>query len=324
MGYQRTQSLARTVWALARLQHFAVARRQLLGVGMHPQAIKHRLAIGRLHPVHTGVYAVGRRELSRLGELMAAVLACGEGAVLSHRAAAELWGVCPRGGVEVTVPTGRTPRRPGIVVHRAALAAEHRTRRHAIPVTSPARTLVDISPYLPRDHLERAVNEADRLDLIDPERLRESLGGLGGTRGVAKLRTLLDRRTFTLTDSALERRFKPLARAAGLPRPRTQARVNGYRVDFYWPDLQLVVETDGLRYHRTPAQQARDRRRDRAHTAAGFAHLRFTHGEVRWEPEQVVATLRSVAGRLTTDRLSWPAPAPQRRRPARPPTTRDR
>lgn len=299
MGYQRTQSLARTVWALARLQHFAVARRQLLGVGMHPQAIKHRLAIGRLHPVHTGVYAVGRRELSRLGELMAAALACGEGAVLSHRAAAELWGVCPRGGVEVTVPTGRTPRRPGIVVHRAALAAEHRTRRHAIPVTSPARTLVDISPYLPRDHLERAVNEADRLDLIDPERLRESLGGLGGTRGVAKLRTLLDRRTFTLTDSALERRFKPIARAAGLPEPLTQQRVNGFRVDFFWPDLGLVVETDGLRYHRTPAQQARAHVRDQTHLAAGLLALRFTHAQVTYERAYVEETLRKMAACLS-------------------------
>lgn len=299
MGYQRTQSLARTVWALARLQHFAVARRQLLGVGMHPQAIKHRLATGRLRPVHTGVYAVGRRDLSRLGELMAAVLACGEGAVLSHRAAAELWGVCPRGGVEVTVPTGRTPRRPGIVVHRAALAAEHRTRRHAIPVTSPARTLVDISPYLPRDHLERAVNEADRLDLIDPERLRESLGELGGTRGVAKLRTLLDRRTFTLTDSALERRFKPIARAAGLPEPLTQQRVNGFRVDFFWPALGLVVETDGLRYHRTPAQQARAHVRDQTHLAAGLLALRFTHAQVTYERAYVEETLRKMAARLS-------------------------
>ncbi len=299
MGYQRTHSLARTVWALARLQHFALARRQLLGLGMHPQAIKHRVAVGRLHPVHAGVYAVGRRELSRLGELMAAVLACGEGAVLSHGAAAELWGVCPPGGVEVTVPPGRTPRRPGIVVHRAALTAGHRTLRHAIPVTTPARTLVDVSPFLPRDHLERAVNEADRLDLIDPERLRESLGELGGARGVLKLRTLLDRRTFTVTDSTLERRFKPIARAAGLPEPLTQQRVNGLRVDFLWPDLGLIVETDGLRYHRTPAQQARAHLRDQTHLAAGLLPLRFTHAQVTYDRPYVEATLRRVAASLS-------------------------
>lgn len=100
---------------------------------------------------------------------------------------------------------------------------------------------------------------------------------------------------------ALERRFKPLARAAGLPLPVTGARVNGFRVDFFWPDLELVVETDGLRYHRTPAQQARDRRRDQAHAAAGFAQLRFTHDQVRREPGHVVATLRSVAERLARD-----------------------
>jgi very-short-patch-repair endonuclease len=312
------------VWALARRQHWVITREQLLDHGMHYKAIEHRVESGRLHPVHPGVYAIGRRELSRLGEFMAAVLTCGEDAALSHGAAMELWSIGPRARLEVTVPPGRRPRRPGIVIHRAALAAQHRTLRHGIPVTTPTRTLVDRAPQLPRDDVEQAVNEADRGGLIDPERLRDGLVEFDGLHGVAKLRNLLDRRTFALTDSALERRFKPLARAAGLPRPRTQARVNGYRVDFYWPDLQLVVETDGLRYHRTPAQQARDRRRDRAHTAAGFAHLRFTHGEVRWEPEQVVDTLRSVAGRLTTDRLSPPAPAPQRPRPARPPTTRDR
>ncbi len=299
MGSPMTQTVAREAWALARRQHFVVTRRQLLGLGMHPQAIRHRVAHGRLHPVHAGVYAVGRRELSRDGQLMAAVLVCGEGAVLSHRTAAELWGVCPRGGVEVTVPTGRTPRRPGIVVHRATLAAGHRTLRHAIPVTTPARTLVDVSPYLPRDHLERAVNEADRLDLIDPERLRESLGELGGTRGVAKLRTLLDRRTFTLTDSALERRFKPIARAAGLSEPLTQQWVNGFRVDFFWPDLGLVVETDGLRYHRTPAQQSRAQVRDQTHLGAGLLPLRFTHAQVTYERAYVEGTLRKSAARLS-------------------------
>ena len=298
MGYQSAQWTGGEVWVLARGQHSVVTREQLLGLGVHPQAIKHRAVTGRLHPVHAGVYAVGRRELSRLGELMAAVLACGDGARLSHGAAAELWGVCPRRRVEVTVPPGRSPRRPGIVIHRAALAAKHTTRRHTIPVTTPARTLLDIAPYLQRDHLERAVNEADRLDLIDPERLRQSLETLSGTRGAAKLRSLLDRQTFTLTDSALERRFQPIARAAGLPAPLTQQRVNGCRVDFFWPDLGLVVETDGLRYHRTPAQQARAHVRDQTHLAAGLLPLRFTHAQVAYESPYVEATLRGMAARL--------------------------
>ncbi|MDQ3643954.1 MAG: type IV toxin-antitoxin system AbiEi family antitoxin domain-containing protein [Actinomycetota bacterium] len=309
MGYGSTQNLGRAVWALARRQHFALARRQLLGLGMHPQAIKHRVAVGRLHPVHAGVYAVGRPELSRLGELLAAVLACGDGAVLSHGAAAELWGVCPRGRAEVTVPPGRTPRRPGIVVHRAALASGHRTLRHAVPITTPARTLVDVAPYLPPLHLERAVNEADRLDLIDPERLRSNLDELAGTRGVANLRRLLDRRTFSITDSVLERRFKPIARAAGLPEPLTQQWVNGLRVDFFWPELGLVVETDGLRYHRTPAQQARAHVRDQTHLAADLLALRFTHAQVTYERPYVEATLRRVAARLRRSPVS-PAPAP--------------
>jgi very-short-patch-repair endonuclease len=112
--------------------------------------------------------------------------------------------------------------------------------------------------------------------------------------GLAKLRQTLDRRTFTLTDSELERLFLPLARRAGLPPPQTQARVNGFRVDFYWPELGLVVETDGLRYHRTPTQQAKDRVRDQKHIAAGLIPLRFTHAQIRVEKAHVHATLGAV------------------------------
>jgi very-short-patch-repair endonuclease len=116
--------------------------------------------------------------------------------------------------------------------------------------------------------------------------------------GLGRLRRTLDRHTFRLTRSELERRFLPIARRAGLPRPLTRQWVNGYEVDFLWPDLGLVVETDGLRYHRTPAQQAVDRRRDQTHTAAGLTPLRFTHYEVRYELGHVEATLAAVARRL--------------------------
>jgi very-short-patch-repair endonuclease len=119
-----------------------------------------------------------------------------------------------------------------------------------------------------------------------------------GQRGVGVLRRVLDRHTFVLTDSELERRFVPIARRAGLPRPKTQAVVNGFRVDFFWPQLGLVVETDGLRYHRTPAQQAADRVRDQAHIAAGLMPLRFTHAQVSYETAHVEATLRATALRL--------------------------
>lgn len=295
MGWQNVKWSARDVWALAQCQHWVVTRVQLAELGLHPRAVDHRIAVGRLHPVHAGVYAVGRRELSRPGELMAAVLACGEGAALSHGSAAELLGIGRRASLEVTVPLGRNPRRPGIKVHRRALEPRQVTRRQNISVTGIACTLVDLSLCLPQDHLERAINDADRLDLIDPEELRGALEAFAGRKGVAKLRTLLDRRTFTLTDSQLERRFKPIARAAGLPPPLTQQWVNGYRVDFFWPDLGLVVETDGLRYHRTPAQQNRALIRDQAHLAAGLQPLRFSHSQVAYDGPHVEAMLRSAA-----------------------------
>ena len=159
-------------------------------------------------------------------------------------------------------------------------------------------------PRLPTNQLEAAVNEADKLDLVDPEALRSALNGLTGRRGVPALRTLLDRRTFTLTASGLERLFLPIARRAGLAKPLTRQVVNGFEVDFYWPDLGLVVETDGLRYHRTPAQQARDRLRDQAHTRGGLTQLRFTHSQVAYEAGYVETTLATVARRL---RLRGPA-----------------
>ncbi len=143
---------------------------------------------------------------------------------------------------------------------------------------------MDIATVLPTGVLEAAVNEADERDLVGLEDLRTELELRKGQHGVRPLRALLDRATFTLTDSELERRFLPIARRAGLALPRTQAHVNGFRVDFYWPDLGLVVETDGLRYNRTPAQQARDRIRDQAHAAAGLRHLRYTEWQVHYEP----------------------------------------
>jgi very-short-patch-repair endonuclease len=201
--------------------------------------------------------------------------------------------------IEVSVPVRFDPRPPGVRVHRrAGLDPGDLTTQHNIPLTSPIRTLLDLATGLAPPALERAVNEADRVDLIDPEALRAALDRHGGEPGVAILRTLLDRRTFVLTDSELERRFLGLVRRAGLPPPRTREQLNGFRVDFFWPELGLVVETDGLRYHRTPAQQSRDHRRDQAHAAAGLTPLRFSHAQIRYEPAHVAATLRAVVLRL--------------------------
>jgi very-short-patch-repair endonuclease len=303
-------SLSR-VLALAAKQHGVVTRVQLLELGFTSEAITHRLRRGKLHPVQRGVYAVGRPQLTRHGTLIAAVLSCGPDAALSHESAGEVLGMRRRqsGLIEVTVAPEVGRRRPGIHIHRSALPANERAERHGIPITSVVRTLVDLATRLNGDELEVAVNEADRLDLVDPERLREALDQLPGRKGAATLRRLLDRRSFVLTESALERRFLAIVRRGGLPLPETQQRVNGFRVDFWWPDLGLVVETDGLRYHRTPAQQARDRRRDQVHIAAGLRPLRFTHAQVAYEPGEVERILKAAAMPAPTASPSAPAPA---------------
>jgi very-short-patch-repair endonuclease len=236
---------------------------------------------------------------------MAALLACGPEAVLSHESAAALWGVIPYRPdlIDVSLPPHVVRRRPGICAHRRVTAlAQHRMLRDRIPVTDIACTLVDLSSRVRRSTLERAVNEADRLDLIDPEGLRDALERSGPLPGVRALRELLDRQTFRLTDSELERLLLRIARRAGMGLPETGVWLNGFKVDFHWPGLGLVVETDGLRYHRTAAQQKRDRTRDQAHVAAGLTPLRFTHGQVRFEPAHVETTMRDVANRLKGSR----------------------
>jgi very-short-patch-repair endonuclease len=202
--------------------------------------------------------------------------------------------------IDVTIPAGSNRRPPGIRVHRRDLRPEDVTTHRGVPITSPIRTLLDLATRLSKLELERAVNEADRLDLIDPESLRIALHARPGQRGVRRLRELLDRQTFRLTDSELERRFLAIAARAGLPVPETQAPVNGHRVDFWFPSLGLVVETDGLRYHRTAERQANDARRDQAHALAGTTVLRFPHAQVRYEPEGVERTLAAVARRLAS------------------------
>jgi len=296
-----SSALPAEAWALQRSQHGVVARRQLLAIGMSGEAIARRIRAGWLHPVARGVYAVGRPEVDRRAQWVVAALACGPRAVLSHLSAAALWGIRPeRSGamIDVTVPPGTRRERPGIRVHAQALQAPEHGVRHGIPVTSAARTLVDLASVIDRRALLAAVTEADKLDLVVPQQLSRHLEHHRGRRGVATLRELLERDSYVLTESELERRFLALARSIGMPLPRTGVRLNGFVVDFFWPDLRLVVETDGLRYHRTAAQQARDRRRDHAHAAAGLTTLRFTHAQVRYEPAAVRNTLAAVTVRL--------------------------
>ncbi|HWH45273.1 MAG TPA: DUF559 domain-containing protein [Thermoleophilaceae bacterium] len=292
---------AAAIWALVGRQHGVVSRRQLLEHGLTRAAIEHRIATARLHPLHRGVYAVGRPEVSHFGRWLAAVLACGPGAVLSHWSAAALWGI--RGGddtVHVLVPEAARRQAGGVVIHRRRVRTRYETtERLGIPVTTPAATIVDLAGAGLRGRaLEGAINEADKLGLVTADRLRDEIEPFGQRTGARAVRRLLDRHAFRLTDSDLERRFLRIARRAGLAAPETGQRVNGFRVDFLWRDLGLVVETDGLTYHRTPAQQARDRLRDQAHTAAGLVCLRFTHAQVAFEPGHVRMTLREIATRL--------------------------
>lgn len=301
MSDARDYKRNRRAWELAGRQHGVVARRQLLALGFSARSIEHRVERGRLHLVMHGVYAVGWPTLTPKRRWMAAVLACGDGAALSHRSAAALWeiGTEMRGVVDVSVTRRCELRRPGLRVRgRPTLDAEDIFSWDGIPVTSPARTLVDLATELGPLGVERAVNDADKRDLIDPETLRLALDGYAGEPGAPLLRSLLDKRTFRLSDSDLEILFRPIAAAAKLPSPRSKQIVNGFEVDFFWPNLGLVVETDGLRYHRTPATQTRDARRDRAHVLAGMTPLRFTHYEVKHEPAQVRATLSRAAALL--------------------------
>jgi very-short-patch-repair endonuclease len=258
---------------------------------------------------------------------MAAVLACGGdlartgevqlrpdtkrmvAVVLSHDSAAALFaiGAQPVSGFEVTTIFDGGRHVSGIKLHRRpALWPDALGRYEGIPVTSPVQTLIDLATRHDRAVMERSINEADGLGLVRTDDLRTALDHHHGERGVARLRAILDRRTFRYTRSELERAFLPLARAADLPLPRTSVYVNGHEVDFHFPSLDLVVEADSLTYHRTPAQQTKDHQRDQDHSAAGTAHLRFTHAQIKYDPEHVVRTLRATASRLAASPPTGP------------------
>jgi very-short-patch-repair endonuclease len=292
---------SRRAWELAARQHGIVTRKQLLAIGYDRGSIAHRLARGRLFPVFRGIYAVGWPALDHRRRWMAAVLAGGEDAALSHGSAAALWGIGTErpGQIDVSVPRKCELRQPGLRLRgRASMSGEDIVAHEGIPVTSPARTLVDRATEISVLELERAVNDADKRDLVDPDSLRKELARFAGEPGVRPLRLLLDRLSFRLSDSELEVYFRRIVVRAKLPMPLSKKRVNGFEVDFFWPELGLVVETDGLRYHRTPSTQTRDARRDRAHVMAGMTPLRFTHYEVRYEPQRVQASLSKTIAML--------------------------
>jgi very-short-patch-repair endonuclease len=282
--------------ALAARQHYVVSHEQLHSLGFTRAAIRHALSNGRFHPQRAGIVAIGPPKVEIRGRLMAVVLAYPEAAI-SHTAAAVLWEI-HKGDIDridATFPADRHPRARDLAVHRRDPMPAV-TRRHGIAVTRPLETLVDLAASCSPDIVEAAVNEADRLGVLRMDRAVKQLARMTSGRGTRALARILDRHT--VTDSTLEKRFLQIVRELGLPRPLTQKRLNGFRVDFFWPDLGLVVETDGLTYHRTPAQQAKDRRRDQVHTAAGLTCLRFTNAQIRGERESVRSILATVAARL--------------------------
>ena len=190
-------------WALVRAQHGVIARRQLLALGYSEKGIKHRVGIGRLHPLYRGVYAVGRPELTQHGRWMAAILAKGPAAVLSHRSAASLYGIAKQKGsaIHVAVPThSRRRSSRGVIVHRRTdLRA---TTRQGVPTTTIEDTLIDLATELSSDALVQAINEADKRDLIDPSALREAVAEMRRP-GAATVRSVTD--GFVRTESSLER-----------------------------------------------------------------------------------------------------------------------
>jgi very-short-patch-repair endonuclease len=284
--------------ARADRQHGIVDRAELLALGLSGAAIGRRVRSGRLRPMHRGVYAVGHRALRPAAYWLAAVRASGPRAVLSHVAAADLWGLRASAAtaINVTVPStaGRRGRK-GIRLHRhAALLPEETTIRDAIPVTTPARTLLDLAATLPRRAVERAADQAEVLRLFDLAALDATIEAHRGRPGAPLLRAVLEEHYAgtTVTRSELEERFLRLCDQSGIERPRVNARIEGLEVDFHWPARDLVVEVDGYRYHGTRTAFERDRARDATLVAAGLRVLRFSHRQLTTRPAEVVRALQ--------------------------------
>jgi len=258
---------------IATRQHGVVTVEQLLGAGLDPSAIKRRAAGGRLHRVYRGVYAVGHAALSNEGRWLAAVLACGQGAVLSHRSAAELWTMLPAtfGEIDVSVPGrgGRTSRR-GLRIHRpSSLPSAATARRSGIAVTTPARTIADLRRVAPAGDLRRAIRRANFVGLdLGPE------GASDGER------------------SELERIFLRLCRRYRFPMPEVNVAIGPYTADFLWRERRLIVETDGWDAHRGRQAFEDDHARDAHMRLRGYEVVRLTYRQVVRDPGTVAALLR--------------------------------
>jgi very-short-patch-repair endonuclease len=285
----------RRIARIAERQHGVVAAWQLDAVGVDARAVHRRVADGRLRPIHRGVHAVGQVALRARSRWMAAVLACGPGALLSHWDAASVHDLraVGSGAIHVTVRARRRSRR-GIRVHQASLRPEDRAIVEGIPVTSLPRTLLDLAPILDSKALRRMWERAERLEILDVRGVERVVDRANGHRGIAPLRALLryDPRLAAAAASELERLFLDLIRDAGLPMPSVNVLVEGFLVDTYWPEARLVVELDGYEFHSDRAAFERDHRKLVRLRSAGLAYLAFTHRQVAEEPRSVVGTVR--------------------------------
>jgi predicted transcriptional regulator of viral defense system len=294
-------------------QHAVIARWQLLALGVGRGGITHRLASGRLHRVFPGVYAVGHKKITLRGRWMAAVLACGKGAVLSHVPAGVLHNVArtSAGRVDVTVPRSRRGIR-GIVIHRVRdLHPDDVTVIDGIPVTSLARTLLDLAGSVPEWRFQRAFEDATKLPDFDARKVNELLDRHPRRKGRKRLATLVEKATAPspYTRSGLERRFLRLCRETGIPTPSVNADIAGHEVDISWPDTHLVVELDVDETHGDRVAFERDRRRD-ADLALNEHHvLRVTGNWIDEDPGDVERTVRRLRARYAAAAVRGPGRA---------------
>jgi hypothetical protein len=291
---ERNAQKWREVAAVAARQHGMVSVGDLHGLGVGKGSIEKAVSSGRLIRVHVGVFAVGYVPRTRESRWMAAVLACGEGALLSHRCAASHWrireGVGPR--VDVTVDTRNGRSRRGILVHRVPLAPPDVATHLGIPTTSPSRTLVDVSFEVGVDELQRALREMQFQRLFDLAAVQEVLA----RRPSRKLQPLID--DVVCLQTGIEDEFFDLCDRYGLPRPLTQRRVEGVKVDFWWPEHRLVVETDGWWAHSTFDAFQRDRSNTNRLQLSGHTVLRFTFADIQRRGATTARQVRRALGRF--------------------------
>jgi very-short-patch-repair endonuclease len=289
-----SRSVDDAIAAVAGAQYGVIARAQLIDLGVGYRAVDHRVAQGRLHPVYRGVFAVGHNVLTRDGVWLAAVLAAGPAAVLSHRSAAALWAIRGDRRRDVDVIAPRRVRRPHIAARHIVLPPDEVTIHHDIPVTTVARTLFDLAGVLTPQQLEAAITEAEGQRLTSPTSLADLVARHPQHRGVAALEAILrDAGEIgnTRTRSELEIDLLALVDAHNLPRPRTNATVEGKEVDAAWPEQRLVVELDSFGIHTTRRSFEADRARDRALTVAGWRVVRITWRQLHHDAQGVAADL---------------------------------